>query len=96
MKARLAFGLSMGIAFDWYLVDEITAVGDAAFRKKSLSVFKHRLRDSGLLMVSHSTETIRSYCTSGLVLEGGKATYFEDVGEAIACHSRNMKASIPA
>ena len=29
MKARLAFGMSMGIAFDWYLVDEITAVGDA-------------------------------------------------------------------
>ena len=47
MKARLAFGLSMGIAFDWYLVDEITAVGDAAFRKKSLSVFKHRLRELG-------------------------------------------------
>ena len=30
MRARLAFGMSMGIAFDWYLVDEITAVGDAA------------------------------------------------------------------
>ena len=29
MKARLAFGMSMGIHFDWYLVDEITAVGDA-------------------------------------------------------------------
>ena len=36
MKARLAFGMSMGIAFDWYLVDEITAVGDAAFKEKSL------------------------------------------------------------
>ena len=36
MKARLAFGLSMGVSFDWYLVDEITAVGDAAFRRKSL------------------------------------------------------------
>ncbi len=55
MKARLAFGLSMGVHFDWYLVDEITAVGDTAFRKKSLDVFKHRLRDAGMLMVSHST-----------------------------------------
>ena len=54
MKARLAFGMSMGIHFDWYLVDEITAVGDAAFKKKSLSVFSHRLKDAGLLMVSHS------------------------------------------
>lgn len=91
MKARLAFGMSMGIAFDWYLVDEITAVGDAAFKRKSLSVFKHRLRDAGLVMVSHSTETIRSYCTSGLVLEGGKATYYADVKDAVAAHQANMK-----
>ena len=96
MKARLAFGLSMGVHFDWYLVDEITAVGDAAFRQKSLSVFKHRLRDAGMLMVSHSTRTILDYCTSGLVLENGRATYFENVKDAIALHDRNMKAPVPA
>jgi capsular polysaccharide transport system ATP-binding protein len=90
MKARLAFGMSMGIAFDWYLVDEITAVGDANFRRKSLSVFKHRLKDAGLLMVSHSTDTIRAYCTSGLVLEDGQATYYPDIKAAIAAHQRNM------
>jgi capsular polysaccharide transport system ATP-binding protein len=90
MKARLAFGMSMGIAFDWYLVDEITAVGDAAFRRKSLAVFKHRLKDSGMLMVSHSTATIRSYCTSGLVIENGRARYYPDVKTAIAAHERNM------
>ena len=54
MRARLAFGMSMGIAFDWYLVDEITAVGDTAFKAKCLAVFKHRLKDAGMLMVSHS------------------------------------------
>jgi capsular polysaccharide transport system ATP-binding protein len=90
MRARLAFGMSMGVAFDWYLVDEITAVGDAAFRAKCLAVFKSRLKDAGLLMTSHSPGMIRSYCTSGLVLEGGEATYFEDVEAAIAEHERNM------
>lgn len=90
MKARLAFGMSMGIAFDWYLVDEITAVGDSRFRKKSLGVFKNRLRDAGLLMVSHSMGTIRSYCDAGLVLEGGAAHYFEDVRDAVAFHKANM------
>jgi capsular polysaccharide transport system ATP-binding protein len=93
MRARLAFGMSMGIAFDWYLVDEITAVGDARFRKKSLAVFKDRLKDAGLLMVSHSTSTIRSYCTSGLVLEGGRAIYYADVDAAIAAHEANMAAA---
>jgi len=92
MKARLAFGLSMGVSFDWYLVDEITAVGDAAFRRKSLAAFQERLSNAGLLMVSHTTGTIRSYCTCGLVLEGGKVRFFEDVEEAIAVHDRNMAA----
>jgi len=43
-----------------------------------------------MLMVSHSTGTIRAYCRSGLVLEDGEATYFEDVEDAIAQHERNM------
>ena len=90
MRARLAFGMSMGVAFDWYLVDEITAVGDTRFRKKSLAVFKNRLKSAGLLMTSHAPETIRSYCTSGLVLERGQARFFDDVEEAIAVHERNM------
>lgn len=90
MRARLAFGMSMGVAFDWYLVDEITAVGDTRFKKKSLAVFRSRLKDAGLLMTSHSPETIRTYCTSGIVLEKGRVRYFEDVEEAIAVHERNM------
>jgi capsular polysaccharide transport system ATP-binding protein len=90
MKARLAFGMSMGIAFDWYLVDEITAVGDSAFRAKCLAVFRDRLSESGLLMTSHSPGVIRSYCRSGLVLEGGHAIYYENVEDAIAHHEHNM------
>jgi capsular polysaccharide transport system ATP-binding protein len=92
MRARIAFGMSMGIAFDWYLVDEITAVGDAAFRAKCLTVFKTRLSQAGMLMTSHSPNVIRSYCRSGLVLEDGEATFFEDVEEAIALHQANMAA----
>jgi capsular polysaccharide transport system ATP-binding protein len=93
MRARLAFGMSMGVAFDWYLVDEITAVGDTRFKRKSLAVFKDRLKDAGLLMTSHSPGTIRSYCTSGLVLERGRVRFFDDVEEAIDAHERNMAAA---
>ena len=92
MKARLAFGMSMGVAFDWYLVDEITAVGDTAFRNKSLNAFRTRLAGAGILVTSHSPNTIRSYCTSGLVLERGHARYFPDIEEAIAVHEANMVA----
>jgi capsular polysaccharide transport system ATP-binding protein len=43
-------------------------------------------------MVSHSVTTIRSYCTSGLVLEKGRATYYDNIQAAIAAHERNMAA----
>lgn len=91
MRARLAFGLSMGLRFDWYLVDEVTAVGDAAFRRKSLAVFQERLAGSGLFMVSHTTATLRDYCRSGLVLDGGRAWWFDDVADAIAAHEAAME-----
>ena len=93
MKARLAFGVSMGVAFDYYLVDEVTAVGDKNFRKKCNEVFRERLATSDVIMVSHSTATIREYCQAGVVMEGGTMSYYENVEDAIEVHERNMESS---
>jgi capsular polysaccharide transport system ATP-binding protein len=91
MKSRLAFAMSMAIDFDVYLVDEITAVGDSAFKKKCADAFAAKMDHADIIMVSHSVRTIRSYCQSGLVLENGTLTYFGDVEEALAVHEANMK-----
>ncbi len=91
MRARLTFGASMGIRFDTYLVDEVTAVGDASFRRKSRAVFADRMRQSGAIMVNHAMPELRQYCDSGLVLENGKVHYFEDLEEAIALHQDLMR-----
>jgi len=93
MKSRLAFGVSMGIDFGTYLVDEVTAVGDAAFRAKSDRVFKARMERAGAVVVSHSMAQIRQMCDAGAVLENGKLTYYDDVEEAIRHHNRNMAGS---
>jgi len=90
MKARLAFGVSMGVNFDYYLVDEITAVGDTNFKRKSQQVFKERLAGSDVIMVSHSPATLRAYCQTGIVLEDGKLTYYDNLEDAIVVHERNM------
>lgn len=90
MKSRLSFGISMGIPFDTYLVDEITAVGDAAFKVKSGQVFRTRMKTSGAVMVSHSMRTVRELCNVGVVLEAGQISYFDDIEAAIAHHERNM------
>jgi capsular polysaccharide transport system ATP-binding protein len=90
MKARLSFGVSMGIGFDTYLVDEVTAVGDAAFRKKSSAMFRQRMEQAGSFVVSHNMPQIRELCDIGIVLEHGKITLYEDVDEAIDHHLCNL------
>ncbi|WP_417525628.1 hypothetical protein [Marinovum sp.] len=96
MRSRLGFGVSMGIYFDYYLVDEVTSVGDAAFREKSEAVFLDRVRNSGALFVSHSMASVRRVCSAGAVLENGELTYYDNVSEAIAVHEANMKRKTPA
>ena len=82
MRARLAFSLSMAIDFDVYLVDEVTAVGDAQFQRKCRLAFDERRNRSTLIIVSHDMETIRNYCDSCAVLKQGKLLFCDSIDEA--------------
>jgi len=90
MRARLSFGVSMGIPFDTYLVDEVTSVGDGAFRDKSVAVFDERRRTAGAIVVSHSEFMVRRICDMAAVLENGKATLYSDVEAALSHHAENL------
>ena len=90
MRSRLAFGISIGIPFDTYLVDEVTSVGDAAFKLKSRLVFLERLKTSGAVVITHSMPQVRKMCDTGAVLENGNLYYYENLEEAIAHHHDNM------
>ena len=90
MRSRLAFGVSMGIDFDTYLVDEVTSVGDAAFRSKSEKVFQDRMLTRSAIVVSHAMDVIRKLCDEAMVLEGGELTYYSDLEQAIAVHRKNL------
>lgn len=91
MRSRLAFGASMAIPFDTYLVDEVTSVGDAAFREKSSQLFRQRTERAGAVVVSHSERMIRELCDAAAVLENGQLTYYDDLEEALELHLRNMQ-----
>ena len=91
MRARLAFGASMAIDFDVYLVDEITSVGDAAFKKKTSDAFRLKSAHADIIMVSHSVSLIQDYCDCGVVLEGGQLTFHESIDDALSHHLENMK-----
>lgn len=83
MRAKLAFGLSLAIDFDVYLIDEVMAVGDAQFRKKSRAAFEERRQASSLIVVSHDMDTIRNYSDAIIILDQQKLKIYEDVELAI-------------
>ncbi len=88
MKARLAFGLSMAIDFDCYLIDEITAVGDATFKRKSKQALEGKLDHARVIMASHSLDTIKTYCDCGLLLTHTGLQYHDTVEELIAAYKQ--------
>jgi capsular polysaccharide transport system ATP-binding protein len=88
MHARLAFGISLAIRFDCYLVDEITGVGDERFRSKAEEALQERKREGTLIMVSHDSNTLLRYCDKGAVVYGGAVTLYDTIREAVDVHHR--------
>jgi len=92
MKSRVTFGTSMAFDFDYYLIDEVMAVGDPIFRKKSSAVFKEKLEDASVILVSHNLKEIGELCDSALVVERGEVHVFEDVHEGLSFYQDLIKA----
>jgi capsular polysaccharide transport system ATP-binding protein len=90
MLARLAFGISLAIDFDCYLVDEVTAAGDDRFRQRCEDALHHRRSAGTLLMISHDPNTLRAYCERGAVLHEGRLTFYDTIDEAIDVHLRHQ------
>jgi capsular polysaccharide transport system ATP-binding protein len=88
MQARLAFGTSMAFDFDYYLIDEVMAVGDATFKRKSRKVFNERLQHARVILVSHNMKLIHNMCDVVVHLDNGEATVYENVRKGIAAYRK--------
>lgn len=92
MRARLAFGISMAVDFDCYLIDEIAAVGDERFRRKCEEELFGRRGEKAFIIVSHVPAYIRKHCRRAFILHNAKLTPFDDIDEALAHHNAMLKA----
>jgi lipopolysaccharide transport system ATP-binding protein len=94
MYVRLAFSVAAFLEPEILIVDEVLAVGDAGFQRKSLG----RLNDvSGhggrtVLFVSHNLQAIRSFCQRALVLEGGRIIFDGSTEAAIGRYIQSLPA----
>ncbi len=73
MQVRLAFSIAIRARGDILVLDEVLAVGDAAFQKKCNDYFEH-LRDSKqtIILVTHSMENVKKFCDRAILIEDGK------------------------
>jgi capsular polysaccharide transport system ATP-binding protein len=90
MKARLQFALSLAFDFDVYISDEITAVGDAAFKKKTSKAFADLVGKSSIIMVSHGEGTLREFCEAGIWIHDGKAYWFDKIADALDAYKSTL------
>lgn len=89
MRSRLQFALSLAFDFDVYISDEVTAAGDAAFRKKAEQAFKNLAHKASIIMVAHNDATLRAFCESGILLKDGKATWFDKLEDALLAYKES-------
>jgi lipopolysaccharide transport system ATP-binding protein len=84
MYVRLGFAIAAHLEPEILIVDEVLAVGDADFQKKSLGKMKD-VSNSGrtLLFVSHNLTAVQGLCNKGAFLQHGKLKSFGEVGNVI-------------
>ena len=85
MRSRITFGLTMGFDFDFdvLLIDELGAVGDANFRKKSEKLMLAKYEKTKLVMVNHSIPELKKFCDAGLLIHEQNLIFFDDLDEAV-------------
>lgn len=93
MRSRVAFGLSMAFDFDYYLIDEAMAVGDAQFKTKSKAVFDTRVGKANMILVSHNMNDIKEYCNVVVLVDHGEAILFENVQDGIEAYQGRIKTA---
>lgn len=84
MRSRYNFAVSMGFDFDTYLLDEIMAVGDQAFRQKCDEALDGKRDNANIILVSHQMGSLRRHCNAAIVLAYGRAEFYENIDRAIA------------
>jgi len=90
MRSRLAFGLSISVDFDWYLVDEVMSVGDAHFKHKCQSVIEEKRKAANFIIVAHSMSTLQKNCDVGIYLDNAGLKIYDTVQEAIDLYQKSI------
>ena len=89
MQVRLAFSIAIRAKGDILLLDEVLAVGDAAFQQKCTDYFNSLHGNQTVVLVTHSMNNIRSFCDRAILIEDGKVS-LDGNAEEVATAYENL------
>lgn len=81
MQVRLAFSIAIRAKGDILLLDEVLAVGDAAFQQKCNDYFESLHGNQTVILVTHSMENVRKFCDRAILINDGKVVMDGDANK---------------
>ena len=96
MLVRLGFAVAAYLDCDIMVVDEVLAVGDIDFQRQCLNKLKSISDEQGktIIFVSHNLASVRSICTTGALIENGRARHFRSITDALIAYSQASQEKI--
>lgn len=90
MVARLSFSIAVNAGADIMFLDEIFAVGDMKFQEKAVKVFESSwIKGKTVILVSHTMDVIRKYCSRTAFMKNGELLFFGDTEKAIEMYTED-------
>lgn len=90
MQVRLAFSIAIKAKNDILIFDEVLAVGDEAFQKKCMDVFReYKANKQTIVLVTHSMDNVVDLCNRALMLEDGKVVAIGDVKKVAEAYQKS-------
>lgn len=96
MQARLGFSVAAHLQSDILIVDEVLAVGDAAFQKKCIGKMDEVSKKNGktIVFVSHNVQAVKSICNKGVLLEHGSCKFYGEINDAILQYTKTTTPEV--
>tara|TARA_B100001250_G_scaffold414394_1_gene452489 strand:+ start:3594 stop:4922 length:1329 start_codon:yes stop_codon:yes gene_type:complete len=84
MRVRLGFSVAAYLDSEILIIDEVLAVGDAAFQKKCIGKMNSIAKDNRtVLFVSHSMTSVKNLCSKGIIIENGSITFQGNIHDVV-------------
>ena len=93
MRMKFTFYLCLIFDFDFFLVDEVTSVGDAKFKDASQNYMKQRTHNSTLILTSHAESNIRENCEVGCIVHDKQISEIMNVDEALKVYNEIIRSN---